>query len=437
MRIMLDPLIFARVQFAFTISFHILFPAFTIGLASWLVMLELLWLKTGKPAYQSLYRFWLKIFAVSFGLGVVSGVVMSFQFGTNWSVFSQAAGNVLGPLLGYEVLTAFFLEATFLGIMLFGANRVGRGIHFFATCMVALGTLISAFWILAASSWMHTPSGFSLRDGVYYPESWIQIIFNPSFPYRFTHMTLAAYLATCFVVAGVSARYLRKGLFPQRAKLMLQLAVVFASIVVPLQIVVGDLHGLNTQTHQPVKVAAMEAHWESQAGAPLILFAWPDQAEERNRFELAIPKLGSLILKHDLNAAVTGLKEFSKADRPPVPWVFYSFRVMVGIGVLMLLIAWPGLVQLLRGKLTETRWLLRVLPWMIPSGFVALLAGWVTTETGRQPYVVYGLMRTADAVSEVPGASVATTLLLFLLVYGGVFGAGIYYIARLIRTGPL
>jgi cytochrome d ubiquinol oxidase subunit I len=434
---MIDPLIVARVQFAFTISFHILFPAFTIGLASWLVMLELLWLRTGKPAYQSLYRFWLKIFAVSFGLGVVSGVVMSFQFGTNWSRLSEAAGNILGPLLGYEVLTAFFLEATFLGIMLFGANRVGRGIHFFATCMVALGTLISAFWILAANSWMHTPRGFTLRDGVFYPESWLQIIFNPSFPYRFTHMTLAAYLTTCFVIAGVAALYVRTGRFPQRSKLMLQLAVIFASIVVPIQIIVGDLHGLNTQAHQPAKVAAIEAHWESHAGAPLILFAWPDEAAERNRFEVSIPKLGSLVLKHDLNATVTGLKEFPKEERPSVPWVFYCFRVMIGIGLLMLAAAWGGLVQLLRGKLTETRWLLRLLPWMIPSGFIALLAGWFTTEIGRQPYVVYGLMRTADAVSALPGASVATTLLMFIAVYGGVFGAGVYYITRLVRTGPL
>jgi cytochrome d ubiquinol oxidase subunit I len=431
-----DALLLARVQFAFTISFHILFPAFTIGLASWLVMLELLWLRTGKPAYQSLYRFWLKIFAVSFGLGVVSGLVMSFEFGTNWSPFSAATGNVLGPLLGYEVLTAFFLEATFLGVMLFGASRVSRGVHFFATCMVALGTLISAFWILAANSWMHTPSGFSVRDGVYYPESWLAIVFNPSFPYRFVHMTLAAYLTTCFVVAGVSADYLRRGRHPRRATLMLQLAIVFASIVVPLQIVVGDLHGLNTQEHQPAKVAAIEAHWESRAGAPLILFAWPDQQAERNRFEIGVPKLGSLILHHDVDARVTGLKEFASSERPPVIPVFYAFRAMVGIGLAMLTIAWLGLVQLVRGKLADTYWLLRVLPWMIPSGFCALLAGWFTTEIGRQPYVVYGLMRSADAVSPLPAASVATTLLLFLLVYGGVFGAGIYYIVRLVRAGP-
>jgi cytochrome d ubiquinol oxidase subunit I len=434
---MLDALLLARLQFAFTISFHIIFPAFSIGLASWLVTLELLWLRTGKAAYQSLYRFWLKIFAVSFGLGVVSGLVMSFEFGTNWSAFSAATGNILGPLLGYEVLTAFFLEATFLGVMLFGAERVSRGMHFISTCVVALGTLISAFWILAASSWMHTPAGFSVRDGIYYPESWLEIIFNPSFPYRFAHMTLAAYLSTCFVVAGVSARYLLKGQFPQRAKLMLQLAVVFASIVVPLQILVGDLHGLNTVEHQPAKIAAMEAHWESRAGAPLVVFAWPDAEAERNRFEIAIPKLGSLILHHDVDAVVTGLDAFAPADRPSVIVPFFGFRVMVGIGVLMLTAAWTGLVLLLRGKLIHARWYLKLLPWMIPSGFVALLAGWYTTEVGRQPYVVYGLMRTAEAVSPVPGASLLTTLVLFVVVYGGVFGAGVYYMARLIRTGPL
>jgi cytochrome d ubiquinol oxidase subunit I len=433
---MLDALLIARLQFAFTISFHILFPAFSIGLASWLVTVELLWLKTGKPAFQSLYRFWLKIFAVSFGLGVVSGLVMSFEFGTNWSAFSARAGNIVGPLLGYEVMTAFFLEATFLGIMLFGQNRVRPAIHFFATCMVALGTLISAFWILAASSWMHTPSGYIVRDGVFEPSSWFAVIFNPSFPYRFVHMTLAAYLSTCFVIAGVAALYLRRGLYPQRAKLMLELAIGFASVVVPLQIVAGDLHGLNTIEYQPAKVAALEGHWETRAGAPLILFAWPDRAAERNHFEIALPKLGSLILRHDVDATITGLKDFPPDERPPVVPPFFAFRTMVGIGVLMLTVAWSGLVQMLRGKLVGTRWLLRVLPWMMPSGFVAVLSGWVVTEVGRQPYVVYGLMRTSEAVSAVPAASVATTLALFVAVYGGVFGAGIHYIAKLVRAGP-
>jgi cytochrome d ubiquinol oxidase subunit I len=434
---MIEPLLLARIQFAFTISFHILFPAFTIGLASWLAMLELLWLKTHKPAYRSLYRFWVKIFAVSFGLGVVSGIVMSFQFGTNWSAFSAATGNVIGPLLGYEVLTAFFLEATFLGIMLFGEGRVPRWLHFAATCIVALGAMISAFWILAANSWMQTPQGFTMRDGVYYPTSWMAIVFNPSFPYRFVHMLLAAYLSTCFVVAGIASSYLLEGRFPRRAGLMLRLAVVFASIVVPLQIVVGDLHGLNTQRYQPAKIAAMEAHWESRDHAPLLILAWPDPEAERNRFEIGIPSLGSLILKHSVDEAVTGLKEFPREARPPVAPIFYSFRVMVAIGLLMLFAGWAGLTQLLRGRLEQTRWLLRLYRYIAPVGFVALLAGWVTTEVGRQPYLVHGVMRTADGLSPVPGGSILTTIVLFVLVYGVVFGAGTYYVLRLIRHGPL
>ncbi len=432
----MDAVLLARIQFAFTVSFHILFPAFTIGLASWLVMLEALWLKTGKPAYQSLYQFWLKIFAVSFGMGVVSGIVMSFQFGSNWSRFSEATGNVLGPVIGYEVLTAFFLEATFLGIMLFGEKRVGRGLHFFATCMVAVGTLISAFWILSANSWMHTPAGYRLEDGIFYAEDWFAVIFNPSFPYRFVHMVLAAYLTTCFVIGGVSALYLLRGRFPQRARIMFRLAVLFGAIVVPAQILVGDLHGLNTKEHQPQKVAAMEAHWESVPRAPLILFAIPDEEAERNHAEIAIPGLGSLILEHDINAPVTGLKDFPPDERPPVGWVFYCFRIMVGLGVLMLFAAWAGAFQLLRGRLFETRWVLRLYTLMWPAGFIAILAGWFVTEIGRQPWVIYGLMRTVDATSPVPGGSIAASLTLFVLVYGFVFGAGIYYLLRLIRTGP-
>jgi cytochrome d ubiquinol oxidase subunit I len=432
----MDALMLARIQFAFTVSFHILFPAFTIGLASWLVMLEALWLKTGKPAYMSLYKLWLKIFAVSFGMGVVSGIVMSFQFGSNWSRFSEATGNVLGPVIGYEVLTAFFLEATFLGIMLFGASRVGKGLHFFATCMVAIGTLISAFWILSANSWMHTPAGFRVEDGIFYADNWFAIIFNPSFPYRFVHMVFAAYLTTCFVIGAVSARYLLRGRFPQRAKLMFRMSVLFGAIVVPAQILVGDLHGLNTKEYQPQKVAAMEAHWESEPRAPLILFAIPDEEGETNHFQVGIPGLASLILEHDIDAPVTGLKEFPPDERPPVAPVFFAFRVMVGIGVLMLIGAGSGVVQLLRGRLYETQWLLRFYTWMWPAGFIAILAGWFTTEIGRQPWVVWGLQRTSDAVSPVPGGSVALSLALFFLVYGVVFGAGIYYLLRLVRGGP-
>ncbi len=433
---MLDTLLLARVQFAFTITFHIIFPAFTIGLASWLAMLEFLWLRTGKPAYLSLYRFWVKIFAVSFGLGVVSGIVMSFQFGTNWSVFTEATANIIGPLLGYEVLTAFFLEATFLGIMLFGHGRVPRWVHFFATLMVALGTLLSAFWILAANSWMHTPAGFTYVDGVFYAENWLEVIFNPSFPYRLAHMVLGAFLTTCFIVAGVAATHLLEGRFPRRAGLTLRLAVIFASVVMPLQIVVGDLHGLNTQEHQPVKVAAMEGNWETRANAPLLLFAIPDTDAERNVFEIGIPGLASLILQHDFAGEIAGLKDFPRDERPPVGWVFYSFRVMLLMGVLMLALAWIGLVQWRRGRLEQTRWLLRAFRWSAPAGLIAVIAGWFTTEIGRQPYVVYGLMRTADGVSPVPGGSVATTLALFVLVYGFAFGAGIYYVVKLIRHGP-
>ncbi len=432
----MEALMLARIQFAFTVSFHILFPAFTIGLASWLVMLEALWLKTGKPAYMSLYKFWLKIFAVSFGMGVVSGIVMSFQFGSNWSRFSEATGNVLGPVIGYEVLTAFFLEATFLGIMLFGANRVGKRLHFFSTCMVAIGTLISAFWILSANSWMHTPAGFRVEDGIFYAEDWWAIIFNPSFPYRFMHMVLAAYLTTCFVIGAVSARYLLQGRFLRRARHMFFMSVVFGAIVVPVQILMGDLHGLNTKEYQPQKVAAMEAHWESESRAPLILFAIPDEENETNHFQLGIPGLGSLILEHDIDAPVTGLKAFPRDERPPVAPVFWAFRIMVGLGVLMLFAAGAGVIQLIRGRLYETRWLLRLYTWLWPSGFIAVLAGWFTTEIGRQPWVVWKLMRTADAVSAVPGASVATSLLLFFVVYGVVFGAGIYYLLTLIRSGP-
>jgi len=371
----------ARIQFAFTVSFHILFPAFTIGLASWLVMLEALWLKTGKPAYMSLYKFWLKIFAVSFGMGVVSGIVMSFQFGSNWSGFSEATGNVLGPVIGYEVLTAFFLEATFLGIMLFGANRVGKGLHFFATCMVALGTLISAFWILSANSWMNTPAGFRVEDGIFYPVDWFQIIFNPSFPYRLVHMTLAAYLTTCFVIGAVSARYLLEGRFQQRARHMFFMSVIFGAIVVPAQVLIGDFHGLNTKEYQPQKVAAMEAHWESEPRAPLILFAIPDEENETNHFQLGIPGLGSLILEHDINAPVTGLKEFPAEERPPVAPVFWAFRIMVGLGLLMLALSWGGVWLLVRGRLRgpecRPRWFLWAVFLSFPSGFVAVLAGWL------------------------------------------------------------
>jgi cytochrome d ubiquinol oxidase subunit I len=432
-----DPVLLARLQFAFTISFHIIFPAFTIGLASWLAVLEWRWLSTHNTVYEEIYRMWVKIFAVTFGMGVVSGVVMSFQFGTNWSVFSDRAGNVLGPLLGYEVLTAFFLEASFLGVMLFGWNRVGPKMHFAATLIVAVGTLISAFWILSANSWMQTPQGFRMGDyGLLYPTNWIKVIFNPSFPYRFLHMVIASYLTTAFAVGGIAAYYLRRNRHVKHARVMLGMAMIMAIFVTPIQAVLGDLHGLNTFKYQPAKVSAIEGIWNTERGAALRLFGWPDQAEEKTKYALEIPKLSSLILTHDLNGEVKGLKEWSKEDRPPAAWVFWSFRVMVGLGVLMLFTGVTAAVLFLRKQLFSKPWFHRWCIAMTPAGFVAVLVGWVVTEIGRQPYVVYGVIRTTDAVSPVIGSQIAMSLSAFIFTYVFVFGAGSYYILRLIGKGP-
>ena len=432
----LDPVMLARLQFAFSVAFHILFPAFTIGLAAWLVVLEAGWL-SGRGLYGDLSRFWTKIFAVSFGMGVVSGIVMSFQFGTNWSRFSDSAGNVMGPLLSYEVLTAFFLEATFLGVLLFGRDRVPRWLHFVSACAVAIGTLMSAFWILSANSWMQTPAGHELRDGTFYVLSWWEVIFNPSFPYRFTHMVAACFLTTAFVVAGVSAWHLLKQRTVPHARIGLSMALGLIAVLAPAQLVIGDLHGLNTFEHQPAKIAAMEGHWETQAGAPLILFALPDDEAEANRYELAIPKLGSLILTHDPDGVVRGLKEWAPEDRPYVPIVFWSFRLMVGIGLLMIAIGLTSLVLRRGGRLYESRWFLRTCVACLPIGFIALLAGWVTTEVGRQPWVVYGLMRTLDGVSPaVTAGAVGSSLVAFVVVYALIFPAGIYYMIRLVQRGP-
>jgi cytochrome d ubiquinol oxidase subunit I len=431
----LDPVLLARIQFGFTIAFHILFPAFTIGLAAWIAVLELLWWLRDRAIYGEISRLWTKVFAISFGMGVVSGVVLSYQFGTNWSVLSDRAGNVLGPLLSYEVLTAFFLEATFIGIMLFGRDRVPRPVHVLSACMVALGTLISAFWILAANSWMQTPQGHELRDGVFYAADWTAIVFNPSFPYRFAHMVAAAFLTTAFVVAGIGAWYLLTGRRPDHARIMIGMAVSIFAWLAPLQLAIGDLHGLNVRDHQPAKLAAMEGHWESQQGAPFVVFALPDMAEERNRAEVAVPKLGSLILTHSWSGEVIGLKAFAPEDRPPAPIVFWSFRLMVGLGLIMIFVAAASAWLYLRGRLFDTPWFLRLLIWCAPTGFIAVLAGWVTAEVGRQPWVVYGLLRTADAVSPVPAGSIATSLALFVLVYIVIFGAGIHFIAKVVRQG--
>lgn len=432
----LDPVLLARLQFAFSIAFHILFPAFTIGLAAWIVVLEAAWL-AGSERHGELSRFWTRIFAVSFGMGVVSGIVMSFQFGTNWSELSDRAGNILGPLLNYEVLTAFFLEASFLGILLFGRDRVPRWLHFLAACAVAAGTLISAFWILSANSWMQTPAGYELRDGTFYVTSWWEVVFNPSFPYRLAHMVTAAFLTTAFVVAAVSAWHLLTARAVAHARLGLSMALGLITVLAPAQPILGDLHGLNTFEHQPAKVAAMEGHWETRAGAPLILFALPDQDAATNHHEVAIPRLGSLILTHDLDGTVRGLEEWPPEDRPYVPIVFWSFRLMVGLGLLMIALAAISLWLRRGGRIYDTRWFLKACVAMSPAGFVAMLAGWVTTEVGRQPWVVYGLLRTADAATPaVTGGAVATSLIAFVVVYGIIFPAGMLYMLRLVREGP-
>ncbi|SKA23302.1 cytochrome ubiquinol oxidase subunit I [Novilysobacter spongiicola] len=436
-----SPLFLSRVQFGFVISFHILFPAFTIGLASWLAFLEFRWLRTREAIWRDLYFFWLRIFAISFGMGVVSGIVMSFQFGTNWAVLSERAGNVLGPLLSYEVLTAFFLEATFLGVMLFGWKRVSHKLHFFATCMVALGTLLSTFWIISANSWMQTPQGHEIVNGMFEPVDWWAIIFNPSFPYRLAHMVLAAFITTCFVIGGVGAWYLRRGEHVAAGKRMLGLAVAFAVIAVPLQIGVGDLHGLNVAEYQPTKLAAMEGHWEEGeegAGLPLVLFGWPNALEERNDYALEVPRLGSLILTHSWDGTIEPLSAVPPEERPPVLPVFWGFRIMVAIGMAMLLLTLASAWAWRRKRLYDSKWLLNGWRLMAPSGFVALLAGWYVVEIGRQPYVIYGLLRTSEAVSpNIEAAAVMGSLITYATAYAVIFGAGIWYLLALVRRGPL
>ena len=432
----LDAVFLSRIQFAFTVGFHILFPTLTIGLAAYLAYVEWRWLRTREEVYLAQYRFWVRIFALSFGMGVVSGIVLSYEFGTNFSRFSAATGDILGPLLSYEVLTAFFLEAGFLGIMLFGWNRVGPRLHFTATLMVAIGTSLSAFWILSANSWMQTPAGFEIVDGRFLPTDWWAIVFNPSFPYRLAHMLLASYLTTSLVVAGVCAWYLLKRRHLDFARRGMSVALWAATVLAPLQIFVGDLHGLNVQEHQPMKVAAIEGLWQTRKGAPLVMFAWPDSSAETNRFAVEIPKGASLILKHDPDGEVLGLNEAPPADRPNVPVVFFSFRVMVGLGFLFLFVAVWSLWLRWRGGFDDRRWFLRLCVGCIPLGFVATLAGWFVAEVGRQPWVVYGLMRTADAVSPIAAAQVMTSLILFVAVYGVLFAAYLYYLGRLVAKGP-
>ncbi len=432
-----DPVLLARWQFAFTVSFHIIFPAFTIGLASYLAVLEALWLATGRATFLSLFNYWKKIFAVTFAMGVVSGLVMSYQFGTNWSVFADKAGPVIGPLMGYEVLTAFFLEAGFLGVMLFGLNKVGRGLHFVATAMVALGTFISAFWILSANSWMQTPAGYTVNaSGQFTPADWLAIIFNPSFPYRLVHMVIAAYLSTALVVGAVGGWHLLRDRLNEQARVMFSMAMWMLAVVAPIQILAGDQHGLNTLEHQPAKIAGMEGHFETRAGAPLILFGWPDMEAERTLYEIAIPQLGSLVLTHDWNGVVKGLKEWPKEDRPNALVIFWSFRIMVGLGLLMFGLGLWSLWGRFKRRLYDMRALHIATVMMGPMGFVAVIAGWVTTEAGRQPYTVYGLLRTAQSAAPIAAEAVGASLAAFVIVYFAVFGAGIFYLLRLMASPP-
>jgi cytochrome d ubiquinol oxidase subunit I len=432
----LDPVLLSRMQMAFTLSFHILFPTLTIGLAVFLAILESLWLKTGDEFYKRHYHFWVKLFALTFGVGVVSGVVLSYEFGTNFGRFSAIAGSVVGPLMSYEVLTAFFMEAGFLGIMLFGWNRVGKKLHYTATLLVAAGTVTSAFWILSANSWMQTPTGAELRDGVFYPLDWWQIVFNPSFPYRLVHMLLAAFLSSSVFVAGVSAWLWLKGHEPRFGRFSFRFAIVAAAILAPLQIMAGDQQGLVAEKYQPIKVAAIEGRWDTRAHAPLVLFAWPDTEARTNRYAIEIPEAGSLIIKHHADGVVTGLDSAPPKDWPTIPIVFFAFRIMVGLGMLMLAYAWLGVWYAKRHGDHVPRWFLTAAVWMVPAGFIATVAGWWVAETGRQPWVVYGLLRTADVATEVPGGQVLWSLLTFIVAYAIVMTAYLYYLLKVIRSGP-
>ncbi len=433
----LDPLLLSRLQFVWVVAWHILLPAFTVGLASYIAVLEGLHFATGREIYFRLSTFWIKIFAVSFGMGVVSGIVMPFQFGTNWSRFSDATANVLSPLLAYEGLTAFFLESAFLGVLLFGRKLVPRWAHFIAALMVAFGTLFSAFWILATNSWMQTPAGYEMVDGRFYPNNWLEIIFSPSFPYRLSHTVVAFYITTAFVVVGVAAWYLLRRRFEEEARAMLPMTLWLLTFLVPLQVVLGDSHGLNTLEYQPAKLAAIEALWDTESGVALNLFAIPDDKAETNRFVVSIPVLGSLILTHDPNGTVRGLKEWPAADRPPVAFPFFGFRIMVGIGLLMIALIIASWWLRVQGRLFDARWFLWSWVLASPLGFLAVLAGWMTTEVGRQPWTVYGLLRTADSVSpSLSGLDVVLSLIGYGVVYLIMFPVGIALMARIVRNGP-
>lgn len=433
----LDVAVLSRIQFAFTVSFHILFPSITIGLATLIAIWEGLWLKTHNPRYLQLAKFWIKPFAITFGMGVVSGIVLSYEFGTNFSKFSEITGAILGPLMAYEVLTAFFLEAGFLGVMLFGWQRVSPKLHFFSTVTVAIGTWISAFWIIVANSWMQTPAGYRLVDGRFQVDSWMDIIFNPSMPYRLTHMLLATLITATFVVAGVSAYYLIKKQHQDFARKGLSMCMWFALVLTPLQVYVGDLHGLNVKEHQPVKLAAIEAIWpEQESHVPLALFAWPDKEQEENLYEISLPGVASLILTHQWDGTLTGLKSVPPQDRPNVPLVFWSFRIMVAIGVGMLLLSIWALVLRKNGKLYQHPVFLRLLTLFTPTGVIAVLCGWYVVEVGRQPWLVQGLVRTMDVVSPLPAERVLFSLVFFVLIYSLLLGVYLYFMRKTILKGP-
>jgi cytochrome bd ubiquinol oxidase subunit I len=433
----LDPVLISRLQWAWVISWHILLPAFTVGLASYIAVLEGLYFFTGRDVWFRLSGFWTRIFAVSFGMGVVSGIIMPFQFGTNWSRFTEATADVLSPLMAYEGLMAFFLEASFLGVLLFGRRLVPAWAHFFAAIMVAIGTLFSSFWILATNSWMQTPAGYKIVNGRFEPVDWLAIIFNPSFPYRLAHNVNAFYITTAFVVMGVGAWLLRRNRAAGDARIMIRMALDLLIVIVPLQIFLGDQHGLNTLEYQPAKLAAIEGRYDTERPTPLTLFGIPDDADATMRDAIEIPDLGSLILTHSWNRGIKGLKEWPADQRPPVAPPFFGFRIMVGIGFIMLAVVIIGQILQLAGRLWDSVWFLRLCQIVAPFGFFAVLAGWITTEVGRQPWTVYGLVRTADSVSpSLTGADVAASLGLYIVVYLIMFPTGIAFMAARVRRGP-
>ncbi|HEX4409987.1 MAG TPA: cytochrome ubiquinol oxidase subunit I [Xanthobacteraceae bacterium] len=433
----LDPVLLSRIQFGWVIGWHILLPAFTVGLASFIAFLEGAYALTKRPVFLSLSKFWLGIFAISFGMGVVTGIVMPFQFGTNWSRFADGAANIISPLLAYEGLTAFFLEATFLGILLFGRSLVPPAMHFLAALLVAVGTLFSSFWILSTNSWMQTPAGYQINNGLFYPTDWWQVVFNPSFPYRLTHTVTAFYVTTAFVVLGVGAYTLRRGRAVAEGRTMIRLALFFLLITVPWQMIVGDLHGRNTLEYQPAKLAAIEGLWDGGRGVAASIIGWPDQAKEKNLDEIAIPGLGSLYLTHSWDGAVKGLKDFPPDQRPPVVVVYFSFRIMVGVAMLMLTTVIVGLVLLWKRRLDDSSWYLRLCQLSPCLGFIAVIAGWITTEVGRQPWTIYGLLRTDQSVSpSLTGSDVLLSLCLYVAVYLVIYPVGLSMMLKRVWTGP-